>query len=351
MSEDGQKEDEEEEGEKKKLIALPQSIVGATIFYDEEGTPVLLALKGKQYTVSIGGGPAPTAPPPQKQQQLQQPLQPRRERESQSQPLPLPPRRPVPVVVATKWWNRRSFVVALNLSIVLLAVSVYSTAPSSIYAQTSTGLKEWVCRGGGDDEIVELLPLESAPPPLKGCLCGSGDRGGGGGGAGEIVLFERTWPLHTFSSFFDVYKGVAPLSKSVTPLEIEHGSFRRVIDALAANLLILTEKASSLACMHHLNHTLGYNARVCALRRPGRQIVPLYNLELKGYSNTSRVDPETSILCKEGTVSAKSRRLVVDVEYLTISGTYMRSLIEDPEEAVALQRAWEEMRGTYHCPK
>ena len=81
-------------------------------------------------------------------------------------------------------------------------------------------------------------------------------------------------------------------------------------------------------------------------------MTPMINPDLKGYSDEAAstvVDEKTdSIFCAKGG-GAKRRRNLLDVEYVTLTGHKIRTLLEEPEESFVFQRLWEEMRGTYVC--
>jgi hypothetical protein len=124
-----------------------------------------------------------------------------------------------------------------------------------------------------------------------------------------------------------------------------------VVSALVYQLLL--QQNVSMVCMHEYASGTAA-AQVCVLRRSaGGQMTPMINPDLKGYSDEAAstvVDEKSdSVFCLDG--GAKRRRNLVDVEYTTLSGHRMRTLLEDKEEAFAFQRLWDEMRGTYLCEK
>lgn len=287
------------------------------ILYGEDGTPVLLVTGGRQY--AIRKGRESRAPPPV------------------WAPPPLPPQH-LPVHAHTSRTTTLTgvIIIALNLAIAVAAVTAYGGFHSPVM--------EWI-QEFREERGADQFGLED--PSMRVCLCPSfscSERH-----QGERVRANKTWPLHTAATYED--KGNV---RFVSEEEIQSGLFDAVMDALAANVVVHYKETGPLLCMHHIAHAIyGENVRACVLLVTDgahKSVLPLYNLDLKGYSAERNTVIETSVVCGEAMQPlAKVRRLAVDVSYTLSSGLHMRSIVDDKEHAFAIQRVWEEFRGTYAC--
>lgn len=316
----------------------PQPRHDVQILYGDDGHPILLIVEGRQYVVGHGA---------------------RRERP----PPIIGVSAPVAASSSSSSFNGRNILIVVNLLLVaFVALQISGGVPQPVIELGNEAL-DWVCQGrgggGGTQETEDQLLSHSVVVAREErvCMCGEDFGGLAAIEGGRPVSVIPEWPLHTpetFSTTTTEWKGAG----FVTDTDIKLRSFDLVVRTLAAHASREGDTESPLLCMHHLAHTHAESARVCVLSRRARgsrsrQVFPLYNLDLKGYSNESTPIPETSVVCgaidKRSVPITRSRRLVVDIAYTTVGGAHMRSLLDDPAEAFAVQRVWEEFRGTYAC--
>lgn len=121
----------------------------------------------------------------------------------------------------------------------------------------------------------------------------------------------------------------------------------------------LPHEQSRMLCMHQFKHSFDFERRICVLSRGpvGAPAQVLINPVLKGFSDeeSAMIVKERSRIC-EGPF-LKSRRPVLDVQF-TIDvpaenerhrPVVVRTIIDDPVEALAFQMRWQEMQGIYEC--
>lgn len=121
----------------------------------------------------------------------------------------------------------------------------------------------------------------------------------------------------------------------------------------------LPHEQSRMLCMHQFKHSFDFERRICVLSRVpvGGPAQVLINPVLKGFSDeeSAMIVKERSRIC-EGPF-LKSRRPVLDVQF-TIDvpaenerhrPVVVRTIIDDPVEALAFQMRWQEMQGIYEC--
>ena len=121
----------------------------------------------------------------------------------------------------------------------------------------------------------------------------------------------------------------------------------------------LPHEQSRMLCMHQFKHSFDFERRICVLSRGpvGAPAQVLINPVLKGFSDeeSAMIVKERSRIC-EGPF-LKSRRPVLDVQF-TIDApsenerhrpVVVRTIIDDPVEALAFQMRWQEMQGIYEC--
>ncbi len=316
------------------------------ILYGDDGHPILLIVNGRQYVVGHGNSRARHIPP-------QQPAR------------PPPPPLPSPQTKGEGGRGNSRVLVGLNVILVLaVAGLMFNGGPPSITIFDE--VLDWVCSGNHNHHhhheacaSLEDPATASSSSSTRVCMCGQDPDWGSLAGldateGGQLVTTFAEWPLHTHETFDSAsWKQNTDGIGFVDDKEIELRAFDVVIRALAAHATASSRDATGpLLCMHHLAHARPYaeNARVCVLFRGRNRVFPLYNLDLKGYSNESTTLPETSVVCgATPLLLTRTRRLVVDIAYTTVSGVHMRSLIDDPKESFAIQRVWEEFRGTYEC--
>jgi hypothetical protein len=229
----------------------------------------------------------------------------------------------------------------VNVGVIIFAIILYTGVGWGMVLAGPRTLRAYVCSPaivGGSDNSGESLDLVNVD---HGCLCPGTENDG------MWVNLNRTMRMHTAETFKEVpFKGAAVVSSK----QISSGEFAPVIDALVANLA-QGHARHRFTCMHHLKQPTALTPlyRVCAMKRSrGGQITVMFNPELKGYSNKTKVILEHSLVC-HGEVSAKARRTVIDIGYTTLNGVHMRSLVDDEGEAIAFQMSWNELRGEYIC--
>ncbi len=157
----------------------------------------------------------------------------------------------------------------------------------------------------------------------------------------------------------------------VSPLELDSWSIRGIPLWTIAGIMLesnqtanetlfdLPHEQSRMLCMHQFKHTFDFERRICVLSRGpgGGPAQVLINPVLKGFSEeeSAVIVKERSRVCEAPYL--KSRRPVLDVQF-TIDApsenerhrpTVVRTIIDDPTEALAFQMRWQEMQGSYEC--
>ena len=326
------------------------------ILYSEDGSPALVISQGRHYSIIPGNG-SPTMMPvntPRRQRRdYQQPQQQEDtdddDNNDDNDDEPVIPSEHVPLPPPSRKKGPVCFCCTLNVFSIFICICALSLYMGDAFIRSGGALTaiQMAC-----ERVISSEPLRTSrnddnaweESSKSMCQCPGTEN------TGYWSRLTRVWTLHTFESFWTTHKGEMPSIYSVTAREIASDVHRDIINSLAANLFLPEGTASRVLCMHHLNMTAKYTvSRVCVLRRErGDQVLPMFNLELKGYSNASKVTMETPIRCR-GKVIARQRRTVIDIAFTTQNNVEMRTLIEDANESAAIQRVWEEMRGSYTC--